>query len=89
VDVTAIYGTGSHQAYQKTYGKIGYKGSFTINTWIDQANKMKLDKALYAQSDEGLPTEFDIVVMTARWVRRRVEYARILTISKCTASGSG
>lgn len=91
VDVTPIYGTGSHQAYQKTYGKIGYKGSFTINTWIDQADKMKLDKALYTQSDEGLPTEFDIVVHDRQMGQTTsgMPSARILTISKCTASGSG
>lgn len=63
VDVTPVYGTGSHLAYQKTYGKVGYKGSFTINSWIDQAEKMKLEHLVYSQEKwEGTPMEFDIII---------------------------
>jgi len=87
VDVTPIYGTGSHQAYQKTYGKIGYKGSFTINTWIDQADKMKLDKALYEQEDEGLPVEFDLFVYDRSGGNGLQMGNRILSVEKCTVSG--
>ncbi len=90
VDVTPLYGTGSHQAYQKTYGKIGYKGSFTINTWISQSDKMKLDKALYTQDDEGLPQEFDIYVHDRQMAGGSLSVAgmTILKVLKCTVSGN-
>lgn len=63
VDVTPVFGTGSHQAYQKTYGKVQYKGSFTINSWVSQTEKMKLERMLYSQDIfEGTPLEFDIAI---------------------------
>lgn len=95
VDVTPIYGTGSHQAYQKTYGKVGYKGSFTINTWIDQSEKMKLEKLIFSQDEfEGTPLEFDIIITdrmgNSSGSGSSSNIARkIVTCKYCTASSAG
>jgi hypothetical protein len=89
VDVTPVYGTGSHQAYQKTYGKIGYKGSFTVNTWLSQEDKMKLDKAVYYEDDEGLPREFVISAYDRITGGAGGAHASavILQLTYCTVSG--
>jgi len=64
IDVNQVYGTGSHLPYQQVYGKVGYKGSFTINTWISQDEKMRLERIIYSQEQwEGTPQEFDILIL--------------------------
>lgn len=62
IDVTAEYGSGSHQAYFLTVGKIGYSGSFTVGTWIDKNNLTRLIKLLESQQYEGVPCPFNIAV---------------------------
>lgn len=104
VDVTPVYGTGSHLAYQKTYGKVGYKGSFTINSWIDQAEKMKLERLVYSQDEwEGTPTEFDIIITDRTGKSGEEQYGEqtggtpnapqaapvIVKVLYCTLSSSG
>lgn len=96
VDVTVLYGTGSHQGYQKTYGKVGYKGSFTLNSWADQKEKAKLERLLYSQYEfEGTPLEWDCVLYDRMNVSESGAGAGvyntdpIVTVSYCTLTGDG
>jgi hypothetical protein len=67
IDVTPEYGTGNHEKYGQTQGKIDYKGDFEIGTWWVSAAEnpstwMDLIKLNLTYENSGLGREFDIVI---------------------------
>ena len=67
-DVTPEYGTGSHQKYGQTQGKIDYKGDFEIGTWwVTSTENPESWMALIRDhltynAVEGLGREFSIII---------------------------
>jgi len=66
-DVTPEWGTGSHEKYGQTQGKIDYKGDFEIGTWwVSSAENpekwMDLIKENLTYAANGLGREFTIVI---------------------------
>lgn len=66
-DVTSEYGTGYHEKYGQTQGKIDYKGDFEIGTWwVSSAENpshwMDLIKLNLTHEGSGLGREFDIII---------------------------
>ena len=69
-DVTPEWGTGSHEKYGQTQGKIDYKGDFEIGTWWVSAAEnpeswMDLIKNHLTYEANGLGREFTIVISDA------------------------
>lgn len=88
-DNIKIYGTGSHQAYQKLLGKITYSGDFTVNTWLSRSDKMLLDRLLYDFDDEGLPRDFKIFVQDRSQGTSSTAVVPIMSFTGCTVSEDG
>ena len=101
-DVTPEYGTGRHNKYGLTQGKIDYKGDFEIGTWwvSDAENPstwMDLIKNhLTWNQVEGLSREFEIIVTdtNAQYERTNLVgptmlggYNMICTFHRCLLSG--
>lgn len=69
MEVSKEYGIGQHANYADVVGKIGYEGDFTVGSWFvsDEANPSTwnwlIRNFLTFQNDEGLPKEFQIIVM--------------------------
>lgn len=68
-DITPEFGTGSHQKYGQTQGKIDYKGDFEIGTWWVSAAEnpgtwsyLISEFLTYSSAAEGLGREFTIVI---------------------------
>ncbi len=89
VDNVPIYGTGSHQAYQKLLGKIGYTGDFTVNTWLSRSDRMLLDRLVYDFNDEGLPRDFKIFVQDRASPSDNTPTTVIMSFVGCTVSEDG
>jgi hypothetical protein len=85
-DNIKIYGTGSHQAYQKLLGKISYSGDFTVNTWLSRSDRMLLDRLLYDFSDEGLPRDFKIFVQDRSVGTSGTAATAVMSFTGCTVS---
>lgn len=88
-DVTPEYGTGNHEKYGQTQGKIDYKGDFEIGTWwvSDAENPstwMDLIKLHLTYEGSGLGREFDIVISDTG-----LDYARSMQDGPTTVTGSG
>jgi hypothetical protein len=89
VEVNPVYGTGSHQAYQAIYGKVSYKGSFTINTWLSKDDKTMLNTLLFDTSDEGIPLIFNISVIDRGTDADATGGSPILTFTDCSCTNYG
>jgi len=74
IDTKLLYGTGFHRARAKNHGHIEFSGSFTIGSFLRQiakngeeeargASLTKFHELLFEQSDEGLPKDFEILMM--------------------------
>lgn len=62
-EYTPLYGVGSIQPFTRKYKTVKYTGSFVINSWINEDEKMLFDKMMYEQEDHsGAPYEFDLCV---------------------------
>jgi hypothetical protein len=88
-DNVPVYGTGSHQAYQKLLGKIGYTGDFTVNTWLSRSDRMLLDRLIYDFDDEGLPRDFKIFVQDRSASTDTTAAQVIMSFTGCTVSEDG
>lgn len=101
-DVTPEYGTGSHQKYGQTQGKVDYKGDFEIGTWwVSSAENPSEWMALIRDgltwnAVEGLGREFNIVISDAGLAYDRSmltkttvdsSSARIVTFYRCLLTG--
>jgi hypothetical protein len=89
VDNVPVYGTGSHQAYQKLLGKISYTGDFTVNTWLSRNDRMLLDRLLYDFNDEGLPIDFKLFIQDRSAVGDNTSTTVIMSFTGCTCSEDG
>lgn len=101
VDVTPEYGTGSHQKYGQTQGKVDYKGDFEIGTWwVSDAESpstwMDLIKTCltWGSSAEGLGREFQIIITEKGLAYERSGTApytpagnAIVTFDRCLLTG--
>lgn len=101
-DVTPEYGTGKHEKYGQTQGKLDYKGDFEIGTWwVSSAENpeswMDLIKNHLTYEANGLGREFTIVISDAgtEYDRSNREGAttisanntKIVTFNRCLLTG--
>ena len=101
-DVTPEYGTGSHEKYGLTQGKIDYKGDFEIGTWWVSSEEepsqwMDLIKKHLTFEANGLSREFTIVVTDTALEYNRTNLSgatfisgnntTIMTLDRCLLTG--
>jgi len=98
-DVTPEFGTGRHEKYAQTQGKLDYKGDFEIGTWWVSNSEnpetwMDLIKNHLTWSSSGLSREFTIVISDTGLEYERslnaattVTGAKIVTFNRCLLTG--